>query len=335
MDVKKHRTATQEARFYPATLKTRQCLYFLLLLCSILTPAFANAKTLSAPSSAASAKAFSRDDDDFLGRVQKQTFRYFNDCTNPANGLVMDKALNLPSANTHVDFAHSAASIAGVGFGLTALPVGVERGWISREKALTLTRTTLKFFYKKMEHKHGFFYHFIDMKTGKRAMECEISSIDTAIFIAGALFAAQYFADREINELALQLYSRVNWLWMCDGKQFASMGWTSEKGFIPASWDHYSEGILLYILALGAPKHALPPESWNFRRVWGRYKEHTYLINQPLFTHQFPQVWLDLRNQRDGFADYFKTHARQPWLIGNFVLICARASKPFPKIAGA
>lgn len=323
--MKKHTAATPEAGLNLRILKSRQYLCFLLLFYSLLIPALSGSQALFAKSPATLISTFSKSDDAFLDKVQKQTFRYFNDCTNPTNGLVMDKALNLPIDQTHVDFAHAAATIAGVGFGLTALPVAVERGWVSRDKALALTHTTLKFFRDKMAHKHGFFYHFVDMKTGKRAMDCEISSIDTAIFIAGALFSAQYFADPEINRLALQLYSRINWPWMCDGKQFVSMGWTPEKGFIPASWDHYSEGMLLYILALGAPKHPLPAESWNFRRLWGRYKDYTYLINQPLFTHQFPQVWLDLRNKRDDFADYFE-NSRQATLANRQFCLDMRPS---------
>ena len=272
---------------------------------------------------------FNREGDAFLDRVQKQTFRYFTDCVNPTNGLVMDKALNLPASEAFVDFSHSAASIAGVGFALTVYPVGVERGWMTRDSALALTRTTLKFFYDKMKHQHGFFYHFVDMHTGERAMNCEISSIDTAIFLAGALFAAQYFNDREIHELAEQLYSRVDWVWMCGGKKYVSMGWTPEKGFIPASWDHYSEGLLLYILALGAPEHPVSPELWDFQRIWGRYRGHTCLINPPLFTHQFPQVWLDLRGKRDRYADYFES-SRQATLANRaFCLDLQPAFKTF------
>ncbi len=244
-------------------------------------------------------------DDEFLELVQRQTFQYFVECSNPANGLVMDKALNLPVGSRAVDFSYSAATIAGVGFALSAYPVGVERGWMTREKAVGLTRTTLRFFAEKMQHEHGFFYHFVDMKTGARAMKCEISSIDTALFLAGALFAAKYFQDAEIQRLAQQIYERTDWEWMCNGGRFPSMGWTPENGFIKATWDHYSEGLLLYVLALGAPKHTLPADAWNFRRLWGRYKEHVYLINQPLFTHQFPQVWLDLRAKRDAYANYF------------------------------
>lgn len=268
-------------------------------------------------------------DEAFLEMVQKQTFRYFTDCTNPANGLVMDKALNLKDDSLPVDFGYSAATIAGVGFALTAYPVGVERGWLTREHAIELTRTTLKFFLERMTHEHGFFYHFVDMKTGERAMNCEVSSIDTAIFIAGALFAAQYFADPQISSLALTLYSRIDWQWMCNGGKYVSMGWTPEKGFIPASWDHYSEGLLLYILALGAPEHPVPPEAWDFRRLWGRYGEHVYLINPPLFTHQFPQVWLGLKNLRDRHANYFESSVQATLANRQFCLDLRPSFKTF------
>lgn len=269
--------------------------FFLFLLVTLLTPTFV----------AIAADVHKQDDVAFLEKVQRQTFNYFLECTNPANGLVMDKALNLSNNLVPVDFAHSPATIAGVGFALTVFPVGVERGWMEKEKAMGLTRKTLKFFAEKMAHKHGFFYHFTDMENGVRAMNCEISSIDTALFLSGALFAAQYFNDPEIHKLAKTLYERVDWLWMCNGGKFLSMGWTPEKGFIEASWDHYSEGLLLYILAMGSPTHPVSQDCWDFRRLWGKYKDHVYLVNPPLFTHQFPQIWLDLRNKRDKYANYF------------------------------
>jgi len=269
------------------------------------------------------------DDDAFLDEVQRQTFQYFVECSNPANGLVMDKALNLPAGSEPVDFSYSAATIAGVGFALSVYPVGVERGWMTREKAIELTRTTLRFFAEKMEHKHGFFYHFVDMHTGARAMNCEISSIDTALFLAGALFAAQYYKDSEIQQLAQQLYQRADWAWMCNGDRYPSMGWTPENGFIKATWDHYSEGLLLYILALGAREHALPTEAWDFRRLWGRYKEHVYLINQPLFTHQFPQVWLDLRGKRDAHANYFASSVQATLANRQFCLDLRQSYQTF------
>ncbi len=284
---------------------------------------------LASVTSASAAEMNSDSDDVFLEKVQWQAFQYFVECVNPANGLVMDKALNLPAGSEPVDFSYSAATIAGVGFALSVYPVGVERGWMKREKAVELTRTTLRFFAEKMEHKYGFFYHFVDMNTGARAMNCEISSIDTALFLAGALFAAQYYQDSEIQQLAQQLYKRVDWVWMCNGGRFPSMGWTPENGFIKASWDHYSEGLLLYILALGATEHALPAEAWNFRRLWGRYKEHVYLINQPLFTHQFPQVWLDLRDKRDTYANYFASSVQATLANRQFCLDLRQSYQTF------
>lgn len=272
---------------------------------------------------------FSSEDHSFLDKVQKHSFRYFTECINPENGLVMDKAPNHDVGSQTIDFQYSAASIAGVGFALTVFPVGVERGWISRERALELTRTVLQYFLEKMDHKNGFFYHFTDMHTGKRAMNCEVSSIDTAIFLAGALFAAQYFTEEDISALALKLYSRTDWQWMCNGARFPSMGWTPESGFIPASWDHYSEGLLLYILAMGSPTHSLPAEAWNFRRIWGRYRNHVFLINQPLFTHQFPQVWLDLRNKRDAFANYFESSVQATLANRQFCLDLRPSFKTF------
>jgi len=133
--------------------------------------------------------AVSRKDAGFLDMVEKQSFQYFVQCSNPANGLVLDKASN----STSPDFKYAPASIAAVGFGLAALAVGAERGWIGKDAAGERVKTTLKFFSEKMESERGFFYHFVDMETGKRVWNCEISSIDTALFLAGALTAAQYF----------------------------------------------------------------------------------------------------------------------------------------------
>jgi hypothetical protein len=291
-------------------------LFFLLM-----SPVFAQSE--SAPYN------FSQADSAFLEQVQKQAFKYFTACVNPANGLVMDKAINSLTAGDTVDFSHSPATIAGVGFALTLYPVGVERGWLTREKALKLTLTALRFFRDEMEQQHGFFYHFVDMKTGKRAMSCEISSVDTALFIAGALFAAEYYADEEVSEISTSLYRNIDWNWMRNNNQFLSMGWTPEKGFISASWDHYSEGILLGILALGSPTHPVPADSWDFRRIWGAYDGHTYLINPPLFTHQFPQVWLDLRNKHDNYADYYQSSVQATLANRSFCINLMPSFKTF------
>ena len=254
------------------------------------------------PSFAASENWDGDGDEAFLEMLQRRTFTYFLDCTNLENGLVMDKADNFRPCTLDSSFA----SISGVGFGLAAMVVAAERGWISREEAERRTLVTLRFFWERMPQEHGFFYHFVDMRTGARFGKVELSSIDTALFIAGALVAAEYFSDPEIKLFAHRLFNRVDWPWMTHGGTFLSMGWTPEEGFLKFSWDHFSEGILMYIMAMGSPTHPLPRSCWNFRRTWGKFGPHLLISCPPLFTHQFPQIFLDLRGLSDEFADYFQ-----------------------------
>lgn len=242
-------------------------------------------------------------DDSFLEMVQRRSFRYFLDCSNPANGLVLDRADNFRGP----DLSYTFASISAVGFGLASLPVGVERGWISRAEASARTKTTLRFFSEKMESVHGFFYHFVDMQTGLRYRDVELSSIDTSLFLTGALTAAAYFGDPEITGLAEGLYRRVDWQWMMNGAETLCMGWRPEKGFISNHWDSYDENMVMYILALGSPTFPIPPASWKaIKRPRGSYKEHNFILSPPLFTHQFSHIFVDFRGKSDGFADYFE-----------------------------
>jgi hypothetical protein len=243
--------------------------------------------------------------------VEKRSFRYFLDCTNPANGLVLDRADN----KREPDFNYAPASIAAVGFGLAALAAGADRDWIGKNAAAEQVRKTLAFFYGEMESVHGFFYHFVDMETGERVWNCELSSMDTALFLAGALTAARYFADPEITALADKLYQRADWKWMADGSAGLHMGWTPEKGFLwkPEKgflsyyWDQYNESMVMYILAMGSPTFPLSPESWKaIKRPKGSYKGHELILSPPLFTHQFSHIFIDFRGKSDGFADYFK-----------------------------
>ncbi|MDT8287527.1 MAG: glucoamylase family protein [Elusimicrobiales bacterium] len=247
--------------------------------------------------------AMDRKDAKFLDMVQKKSFQYFIKAVNPANGLVLDKASNTGAP----DYKYSPASIAAVGFGLAALASGAERGWVGKAAASERVKTTLKFFYGKMESERGFFYHFVDMETGRRVWDCELSSIDTALFLAGALTAARYFYDPEIKDLAKKLYERVDWQWMADGSPYLSMGWKPETGFLSPVWSDYNESMVMYILALGSPTYPLTPESWTaIRRPRGRYKDHSLILCPPLFTHQFSHAFIDFRNKRDAYADYFE-----------------------------
>lgn len=243
------------------------------------------------------------DDERFLDMVQKRTLNYFLKCMDPETGLTMDRADNFGP----VDYSYSPSTTAGVGFGLTALAVGAERGWITREYAKRVTLNTLKHFYYKMENVHGFFYHFTKMKDGKREWKCELSSIDTALFIAGAVFAGEYYNDPEIKKYASLLYYRVDWKWMTNGKKYICMGWKPEEGFLNCYWSEYCELMILYVLAIGSPTHPVSPEVWKeIKRPYGEYEgKFGHIYCSSLFTHQYSHIWIDFSNKNDGIADYF------------------------------
>ena len=198
-----------------------------------------------------------------LDALQHHAFEYFLDHTNPANGLVADSSQ--PGAP---------ASIAAVGFALAVYPVGVERGWMTRTDAIERTLALLRFFWTSPQgtapdgsgHK-GFYYHFLDMTTGRRAGLCELSTVDTSFLLAGMLAAAAFFdrdseEEQEIRTLADALYRRVDWPWACNGEATVTHGWKPESGFLPYRWEGYDEAALLYVLGLGSPTHPLPAESY-------------------------------------------------------------------------
>lgn len=255
--------------------------------------------------------------------LEERTFRYFWETVNHDNGLVPDR---WPSP--------SFCSIAAVGFALTAYPIGVERGWCSRAEARDLTLTTLRFFRNAPQgpdrtgvagHK-GFFYHFLDMRSGHRFQRVELSSVDTTILLMGMLFAAAWFdrddpAEAEIRRLADDIYARADWtLFLSDGRRPISMGWHPESGLIEASWQGYNEAMMVYVLALGAPVHPVPPDRWGawtatYDRAWRGEGDARHLAFAPLFGHQYSHVWIDFRGIRDapmrqaGF-DYFENSRR-------------------------
>ena len=254
-----------------------------------------------------------------LDAVQRGAFGYFLHETNDANGLVRDKTCpNWP------------ASIAAVGLGLTAYPVGVERGFVTRRAAAERALTTLRFFWQSKQGPDpdatghmGFYYHFLDMQTGARAWQCELSTIDSALLLGGMLISAAYFdgntpAEREIRDLADRLYARVNWQWAQNGGVTVTHGWKPESGFLPYRWEGYDEALLLYVLGLGSPTHPLPAESyraWASTYEWKTVYDTQFLYAGPLFTHQLSHVWIDFRGIQDTFMrehgiDYFENSRR-------------------------
>lgn len=238
------------------------------------------------------ALTLSPEDEALLDEIQRRAFLYFWEQVEPTTGLVFDRSR-----------PDSPSSIAAVGFGLTAIPIAQHRGWISREEALERVLTTLRTFRDTVEGYRGFFYHFVDPLTGKRVWDCELSSIDTALFLAGALFAGEFYRG-EVREIATELYKRVDWEWMLDGCLTLSHGWTPEHGFLPYRWDTYSEHMILYLLAIGSPTHPIPAESWE---AWHRPAPGGY-IKCPLesmFVYLYSHAWVDFRNRHDRFANYW------------------------------
>jgi hypothetical protein len=201
---------------------------------------------------------------------------------------------------------------------------------LTREEAAARAQTTLRFFAESAQgpepdatgHR-GFFYHFLDLRTGRRAHGCELSTMDTAILLAGALTAAAYF-DRDasdetrIRRFANSLYRAADWDWALDGGLAVRHGWTPEGGFLPYRWQGFSEAILLYALGLGSPSHPLPEGSyaaWTASYEWKRIYGIEHLFGGPLFMHQLSHVWIDFRGIRDPFMrergiDYFENSRR-------------------------
>jgi len=255
--------------------------------------------------------------------IEKRTFQFFWDTTNEVNGMTPDRFPSRPFA-----------SIASIGFALTAYPIGVENGWVSRRQAVDRTLTTLEFFRDaKMgpakegtTGDHGFYYHFLDMQQGQRYDAwVELSSVDTALMMMGVLFARGYYdrddaREQQIREIADELYRRVEWPWLQVRPPLISMGWYPETGFIEHDWEGYNEAMLVYILALGSPTHPIEPDAWaawtsTYDRSWGHFEGQEYLSFAPQFGHQYSEVWIDFRGIQDDYMrgrgiDYFENSRR-------------------------
>jgi poly(3-hydroxybutyrate) depolymerase len=240
-------------------------------------------------------------DDTFLEDLSRRSFAFFWEQTDPATGIVRDRSRTDGSASS--DNHVKVGSIASVGFGLTGMCIAAERGWQPREAILERTRTTLRTFAEKQAHEHGWFYHWLNVHTGAREWQSEVSSIDTALLMGGVLSVRQCFAgDAEIPKLATAIYHRLDFDWMRNGHPtLLSHGWRPESGMIVHRWDAFSEASMLYLLGIGSPTHPLPAASW---RAWVRptltWDGTTYVTHAgPLFLHQYSHAWVDFRGWRD------------------------------------
>jgi hypothetical protein len=262
--------------------------------------------------------------------LQSQAFTYFLKFLNPKNGLIADKS----KPDSH-------SSIAAVGLGISSYVVGVERNLLSREDAINKILTVLNFFHdgqqgpevNAMGYK-GFYYHFLHMDTGRRAWESELSTIDTAIFISGALTAANYFKginkeEKEIRDLAESLYKRIDWRWALNNGIMICHGWKPESGFLNYYWDEgYSEAIILYVLALGSPTFAIDPigyRNWTSSFKWENIDGVEYIHAGPLFIHQMSHLWLDFQSIQDDLnrkykIDYFENSRRATYIQQQYAI---------------
>lgn len=242
-----------------------------------------------------------KDDLALLAELEQACFEFFWNEADPRTGLVRDRA----PANGRV--SNSKSSIAATGFGLTALCIGHKRKYRSQAEIQERVRRTLQHLHE-MPHVHGFLYHFVEGDTGARARMSEISFIDTAILLCGVLTCREYFDDEAIRQTASSIYHRINWNWALNGGNTFALDWTPEFGFNPLRWDTYCESMMLYLLALGSPTHAIPAECWHsIRRPWMTYENYRFISSPaPLFIHQFSHAWFDFRGKQDAYANYFE-----------------------------
>lgn len=234
--------------------------------------------------------------------LEQASFLFFWEQANPRTGLIRDRC-SVTGKDTNM-----AASIASSGFGLTAICIGQKRGFISYEEARRRVLASLTFLWRKVPTHRGFFFHFANVNTGERMWDSEVSSVDTAILLCGVLTCRQHFQDKNIDELADDIFNRVDWTWLSEDTTLLAHGWTPEFGFISSRWDFYSELMMMYLLGMGSSSHPLNSEAWfAWKRTTFEYDGLRYIGSfAPLFVHQYSQAWFDFRRKRDRFADYFQ-----------------------------
>lgn len=250
-----------------------------------------------------------------IALLQEAAFSYFVENADAHTGLIADTSRE-----------GSPCSIAVVGFALSCFPAAVGHGWLARERAAVWTCKILDFFEASEQSDDpgatgykGFYYHFLDMRTGKRVWNCELSLIDTALLIAGVLVAGAFFdsddpGETHIRQTADRLYRRIVWSWAQPGDSTFAQGWKPECGFLHYGWEGYNEAAILYILALGSPTFPLSAqgyEAWRMTYQWENLLSYDVLYSGPLFTHLFSHAWIDFRGIQDRFmrqkkSDYFR-----------------------------
>jgi hypothetical protein len=263
------------------------------------------------------------DDDRFLNDLEYRNFRFFWEQSSPLTGLTKDRA-NVRDGDKNV-----LASIAATGFGLTAICIAEKRGFVPRAQARDRVLAALGSIWNWQPNHRGFCFHWLNIDTGERVLDSEVSSVDTAILLCGILTCRAHFADDQITSLATRIFNRVEWSWLSEDTALLPHGWTPEGGFLPYRWDYYSELMMMYLLGMGSPTFPLPENTWNvWKRLTFEYHGIRYIGSfAPLFIHQYSQAWFDFRGKHDRYADYFRNS-----VLATDVhrLFCLDLAKQFP-----
>ena len=229
--------------------------------------------------------------------IEKRAILYFWEQAEPQSGLIRDRSRN-----------GSPSSTATCCFGLVALCIGVERGWLQKDAVESRIRALLATLKDRAKTQHGFYYHFLDEHSAQRTWSSEISSIDNALLMAGLLFVAEYFPDSVLATKARMIVDRADWQWFLNGQNTLCMDWKPESGFSHARWDTYAEHMILYILAMGSNHHSIPQRCWKASTRKVKIYAHFSYVHNPqgsLFVYLFSQAWIDFRNRRDGNISYW------------------------------
>jgi len=262
-------------------------------------------------------------DDAMIEDLSRRCFQYFVDAIDPQTGICMDLIHGNPADNDKKGDA-SRGSTGVTGFALTALCIGADRKWIPREQAKDRVRRALRSYTNgTVEGSHGWFYHFIDVHTGKRWKDVEISTSDSIWLLAAALTCKQFFhEDHEITDLATKLYANYDFQWMTNGDgKLLSHGWRPE-GFITLRYEKYCQLAAMYLLGIGAPTNPLPADAWYaWERTPNSYGTYNYIGTSLLWTYQYPFAWFDFRGRRESRGskvDWFAncqtaTRAHREW----------------------
>lgn len=281
----------------------------------------------AAPGTAAGAAAYPRppelslETEALLDTLQHNAFNFFWAESNSFNGLIRDRSTT-----------GSPSSIASLGFGISAICIGIDHGWVTRAAGQQRILTALQTLWNGTQGPgtagiigyKGLYYHFLDIFQATRTWDCELSTIDTALLFAGVIDAKQYFdtadaGDVQVRALADSIYYRADWEWARTGSTGLRMGWKPVGGFNGfGTWVGYNEAMILYLLALGSPTHPVPQSAWTTWTsgyLWGTLYGYQFVRFPPLFGHQYSHCWVDFRNNWDSYMQakgitYFENSRR-------------------------